>query len=795
MKIKALICISILFFSSQVKAQLPLNFLNQLAEKSPIQKIYLQLDRENYVAGQVAQFKAYLTTDFLPDAMNTTMYAELYDDGLKLINKSVFPVLFGSAVGSIVLPDSLLTGYYTIRSFSAGMLWQNVDYFAQQKKYVSGIEKKEKVTSNDSLSVAFFPEGGSLVNDLAGTVAFKVTDKKGIPVDVIGNLYNDKNEDLVYLSCLQDGMGLFDFKPKKGEKYYVKLKTNLPDKKYYLPEAQDKGVTLSIIAETGGNAFEIKQKTGDPTFEAAYMIGQIQHHVAFKIEFSKQKDILKGVINTKDLPSGIMQITVFNKDDMPLAERLIFVNNYEYTLACDVKVDTLDFLPGGRNKFFISMKDTVQGQISVSITDPDFDLIVKREHNIISSLLLTSDLKGHIWNAAWYLSSSEDSVKNALDLLMMVNGWRRFKWSEINMIQKTPKPSNAFISLTGNVTLQGTKKPFANKQMILMTRSNISKNKRSMLYIATDKDGMFKIDSLIFFDKNKLLFLDTRGKKSDAIDVYLDMDTLFASVPLPVRSWFTLKDKKEILNPQIKIDYDKAQKARGLLLNEVILITKKKSKTTIIEDKYVSGLFGTNARTTIDLVNSDEASGYANIFDYLRSNINGLQVLNDGANYKLYYRSNASGSNLGNSPMTIYLDEMETDASAIENIPASQIALVKVFSTFLGGTGNTQDGAIAIYSKKAEDYKNPSPESNIKIYNGYTISKEFYAPDYRVSKTGLDNDNRTTIDWRPQIFINNINPKIPISFYNNNRTKSFKIIVEGITNKGKLIWLEKIINK
>jgi hypothetical protein len=795
---KKIIFLPFLFsFCLLLKAQQPLDLLNKWGEQSPIQKIYLQLDRDNYMAGQTAQFKAYLSADFLPDTSNSSVYVALYD-GTKLINKSVFPVLFSSSLGSIDFPDSLATGYYTIRSFSKGMLSQKEDYFFQRKIFINGIEKKQISTAkNDTLRVEFFPEGGNLVNDLTSTVAFKITDKNGLPVDdIVGKLYNSKNEELVYFSCLHDGMGLFDFKPLAGEKYYVKLKTNLPDKKYFLPEIQPKGIVLSIIHESNTSLFEIKQKMSDTAFVAAYMIGQMQHHVIFKKEFSKKEDFVTGSINTKNLPSGIMQITVFNKDDIPLSERLIFVNNNEYWLAADVKIDSLDFSEGGRNKFFITLKDTVQGQISVSITDPTFDVTNKRENNIISGLLLSSDINGYISNPAWYLSSNEDSVKNALDLLMMVNGWRRFKWTEIANQKKIAKSSNAFISLKGRATIEGYKKPFANKQMMLMVNSLTAKNKRSNHILETDKDGTFKIDSLILFGKNKLFFTDIIGKKSSSIDVSIDVsidtDTLFAGIPLLVKNGLSFKDEKGNYLPILKLEYDKLQKSNVLLLNEVIVNTKKKTPLEIIETKYATGVFGGFANKSIDLVNSDEAHKYMNIFDYLQTNVNGVRVVNDGPDYKLYYRQPSSSETAN---MTLYLDEIETDAAIIANFPPSQIGFIKVYSTFLGGTGNSQGGAISIYSKKGEDFTTLNQASNIKIYNGYTVMKEFYAPNYKLNKTGLNNDNRITIDWRPQIFINNINPKIPISFYNNNRTKKFKVVVEGMTNSGKLIWLEKMIEK
>ncbi|MBL0147134.1 MAG: hypothetical protein IPP48_16920 [Chitinophagaceae bacterium] len=791
---KKFLLLSCLFWSSLVKAQAPADLLNQWSAKHPIQKIYLQLDRESYLAGQTVLFKAYLSTHYFPDTINSTIYVELLD-GANIIRKTVFPVFFSSATGSIDMPDSLSTGYYTLRSYSTGMISQQDEYFFQRKIFIYGNTKKQTLTYKDTLRLEFFPEGGNLVGDLATSVAFKATDKNGMPVKVGGTLYNSKNEAITSFEAIHDGMGVFDIEPQSEKKYYVKLNSNLPQTKYYLPEVINKGIVLSVIPHPDGSFFEIKQKLGDTTFTAAYMLGQMQHQVVFRKDFSLVKNSFKGLLNTKSLRSGIMQITVFNKNGMPLAERLCFVNNNEYLVPSEIKADTLDFSSGARNRFLVTLRDTVQGQISVAITDPTFDITSQRENNIVSSLLLTSDLKGYINNAAWYLSSSEDSVKNALDLLMMVNGWRRFKWTEIAKQQNTSKPANAFITLNGKATLQGTKKPFADKQLLLMINSLTAKNKRSTHFLQTDNEGVFKIDSLILFGKNRLLFSDIRGRKSQYIDINMNADTLFAGTPLTGGNLISYKFREANFSAALKLDYDATQKAKGLLLKEVTVKAQKKTPLEIVEENYTSGVFGGSSEKSIDLINSDEAESYSNIFDYLQFRVNGLQVVNDGVDYSLYYRQAPTVSSLGNASMTIYLDEVETDASVIASIPAHQIALVKVYSYFIGGSGNSPGGAISIYTKNVADSRNSTAFSNLKIYNGYTITKEFYAPDYKLSKVGLENDNRVTLDWRPQIFINNINPRIPVSFYNNNRTKKFKVVVEGMTTAGKLIWLEKIIGE
>jgi len=149
---------------------------------------------------------------------------------------------------------------------------------------------------------------------------------------------------------------------------------------------------------------------------------------------------------------------------------------------------------------------------------------------------------------------------------------------------------------------------------------------------------------------------------------------------------------------------------------------------------------------------------------------------------------------LGLIPMTLYLDEVETDASFISAVPAHQVALVKIYSSFVGATGNAPGGVMAIYTKKGGDFINKNGFASLSHYQGYSVIREFYAPDYQVKKEESKADSRVTLDWRPDILSNYINPSIPFSFYNNDRSKRFKVVVEGMTTSGKMICLEKIIS-
>jgi hypothetical protein len=76
---------------------------------------------------------------------------------------------------------------------------------------------------------------------------------------------------------------------------------------------------------------------------------------------------------------------------------------------------------------------------------------------------------------------------------------------------------------------------------------------------------------------------------------------------------------------------------------------------------------------------------------------------------------------------------------------------------------------------------------------GYTPVKEFYSPDYAtIINTNTQPDLRTTLYWNPNIITNKTTPEQTIKFYNNDITRRFKIVLEGMNADGKLIHMEKI---
>ncbi len=778
-------------------AQKPEDLLAQWGEKSPIEKIYLHFDREIYIAGEIAWFKAYLSSDYQPDTISTVLYIELVKDSSSVLVKKVLPILFGVTNGQIEIPDSIYSGSYLVRAWTPSQLNQDPEFIFQRQLFIYGKQNPNAYDVPGQMTrLEFFPESGNFISGIQNTIAVKATNERGLPVQFSGVVMNGNDQRVTEFSSVHDGMGMFDLTPTT-EQYYVVSASEPGGKKYLLPKATERGVVLSLIPHPQGHFFEIRQKESDPQYKASYMVGQMQHHIVFRQEFKSSRDEMSGVINTGHLRSGIMQVTLFSREGLPLAERLCFVNNREYEQTAQLILDTLSVSAKSRNRFLVQLKDTVVGNFSISISDPDYDLNPVREENIYSRFLLSSDLRGYIHNPAWYFSKDNDTVKTALDLVMMTNGWRRFSWKNIPINQPAVYFDPGFIRLAGKATLRDSKKAFDNKSLLLYFVG--SDSAKSYQMTRTDQNGRFSVDSLLFFGVTRVMLSDPRGKKGFFIDANFDADSLRRNFLLPGQAG-TPVNRYELVaratQTKIAQDFEIIRNASGEMLAGVTVKARKKNPLFELEERYASGMFSGMSEKILDLTNTKETSTYSNIFDYLQFRVPGLEIgTNADGDYVVYYRQGPSVSSMGEIGMTLFLNETMTDANTIATIQASEVAMIKIYSSFVGATGNGAGGAMAIYTKKGDDLFDFSSGRSFNLrYNGFSVIREFYSPDYQKAPAEkTKEDKRITLQWKPDIMLSGVNPKIPVVFYNNDRTKRYRVVVEGMTVDGKLLMLEKIV--
>jgi hypothetical protein len=109
-----------------------------------------------------------------------------------------------------------------------------------------------------------------------------------------------------------------------------------------------------------------------------------------------------GIIPLSSLPSGIMQMTVFDAYWQPVAERVAFNYNTNSFINAGLFTKEISLQKRGRNIIDILIADSIPANMSLSISDADMNNMAS-ENTIFSNFLLKGDVKGYIHNPAYFL--------------------------------------------------------------------------------------------------------------------------------------------------------------------------------------------------------------------------------------------------------------------------------------------------------------------------------------------------------------------------------------------------------
>lgn len=130
---------------------------------------------------------------------------------------------------------------------------------------------------------------------------------------------------------------------------------------------------------------------------------------------------------------GIVHFLLVDEGRNILSERLVFSLQKSALAQTEVRLDRENYLAREKVDMDIQIKDIngnpMSGNFALAVVDRT-DVKPDTVSNIVSTLLLTSDLKGHIESPLSYLQDNRSS-SYALDLLMMTQGWRKYNIPEV----------------------------------------------------------------------------------------------------------------------------------------------------------------------------------------------------------------------------------------------------------------------------------------------------------------------------------------------------------------------------
>jgi len=787
------------------------SLLNKLNADYPQEKVYLHFDRPYYNPGETIWFKAYLTSANMPSLISKTIYAELVDSKGKVLQRKVMPVIDAGASSAFNLPDTMSGSLLYVRAYTAWML--NFDsslLYIKPIRIINSTRGIKKNVVNQLFSLHFFPEGGDLVLGINSRIAFKANDQDGIPIFAVGTVVDDKGNKITTFSSVHDGMGYFSFLPLPGNKYKAIWK----DKRGViretpLPDSKKEGVVLSINNTDNNILYTLTRPDSvDTNFTSYYIIAQMQQQLVYSARVNmNRKTTITASIPTDSLADGIIQITVFNAAQIPVAERIAFINHGNYYFITDLHAEEKNITKRGHNTLQVDVGGSLLSNLSISVTDEALNKIQPdKEENIFSQLLLTSDIKGYVYNPDYYFSSDDDSVKQQLDLVMMTNGWRRFKWESL-LADKWPQMNylpEHYLLVKGQV-YGLTKNSLTGQELTGILKTTHGESQ--VLTLPIGKDGTFKTDGIYFFDTARLYyqFNNDKDKRLTSTASFSFERSFIKELQLLPFTLYPVSDpdtsaarKNKIATNLLRQEF---QEGAIKSLKEVTVTTRQKTIQEKMDEEYTSGFFSGGDGITLINDNNEFAKSAPDILTYLQGKAAGLQIstIGDGS---ISWRESAT---------SIYLNEMNVDINQIKSIPMSEVAMIKIYRPpFLGDFGtptissnsttgaitssNTSGagGAIAIYTKKGADITSSAKGLDFTLINGYSPVKEFYSPDYEINPASQLDDYRTTLYWNPFLIMDKNTRRIMIPFYNNDNCKKIKVVIEGINETGQLTREEKV---
>ena len=862
--------------------------LYNFSKNVPQEKVYLHFDNTGYYQGDNIWYKCYVVTTghHLLSSLSQTLYVELLNPGGEVVDKRILKIENGQCHGEFTLDQlPFYSGFYEVRAYTKYMLnfgeevvFSRLLPVFNKPKTEGAFEekemmrygrygareypmKRERPLRGKKVNLRFFPEGGHLVQGVTSRVAFEATDEAGNPIAVTGVIQDDTRKETGQITTLHEGKGIFICTPAgesrrkdvaiveyDGKKYPFDLPVGLPQgvvmETDNLSCPDSMGITLRRNRDTPAEMMGIAILNG----------GKLYNYLLVYLG----DDTISFAMDKTCLPAGVSQIVLFNAKGDIICDRLVFTGNDKERLTISAHLGKPVYRPYELVDMELSVTDhetnPVYTTFSLSIRDGENE--VENNHNILTDLLLMSDIKGFVRNPSWYFEEN-DTVETlhatsltklntnyraeALDLLLMVQGWRRYSWEQMAGVETTVRPpaktrkSSAEkkplhvtalqlkylpeqgIETHGRVVslVRQTPKPNVDVGLFLQQKREEEDDtpvSSAIETFVTDEQGRFAFSSDVSGRWNMILTVKEKGKRKDHLIL---LDRVFSPEPRRYRYadlQINLADKKsddesddETIDEPFDDDYESFLTAyhdsiAKLGIDEKIQrlpeVTVKAKKRTREQDIYH------NRSTSVAYY--DVASEMDDIYDsgkYIGDDIHQMLTTTNkdfitrwfGVNEFLLYKGK----------MMIFIVNYEkTRWDEMGYFKYKTIRTAAIKSLYI----NEHTSVIAQYIESPNPMVSPMeiamglscavffetyPEGQVSVdgakgirktwLEGYSAVKEFYNPNY--AELPPQDDYRRTLYWNPSVTTDETG-NAKVQFYNNSHFTNLSISAETVTPQG-----------
>ena len=645
-----------------------------------------------------------------------------------------------------------------------------VSFSHNQQKYAKYLPIPAK--KEDSFDVSFFPEGGYLVADGLSKVGFKALRSDGLSEEISGDIFDAQDRHVGSIQSLHAGMGSFLLMPEAGNSYYA-ICSNKDSLRlrFALPEVQTKASVLQVQRRNNQILISV-QGQGAQKNQERFLVAHIRGSVLYADKMPTGNML---ALQTLGLPPGIIQILLLDKDMNPLSERLVFNRPQDWATA-----ELTPHQPAYGNRALVKMDIQLklpegyenEGSFALSVTD-DHDLLPDSCMTIASYLLLSSELRGHIEDAGYYLQDLPQAGE-ALDALMLTQGWRRYDIPAVikGQLEEPQAYVEGGMELSGSVKELISGRPAQGVSVFVM-----APDKNYIQELKSDKTGRFYHSGFEFPDSTRyIVSAHTQNNRRVALSV----DSLEPA--LAAKSFAAMQKQKDLrFDAYVAKADQKYIDEEGIRSYELIEAVVTAQKPVEGRSIYASQIV--ERPVAQDLIEKNKLDIVA-----ILKQVPGITLSPPNAPEYVSFRPDP-GRNP--EPALLVVDNVVMRGLPIDvlsGIPIKRIELMKPPVSYMFGIDGAQ-GAILITTDTEAAYTPAYTPHMVSLTPlGYKQAAEFYAPVYETSaqRSAGKADRRTTIFWKPNVQITD--GKASVEFYTaDTPNTTYSAVLEGITANGVVV--------
>jgi hypothetical protein len=752
-----------------------LRFNSYVSWCSP-EKVYLHFDRTCYTAGETIWFKGWMQEASRRSVLPPSkfLYAEVLDDKGEAVARVKIKRTPDGFPGCIELPDNLETGDYTLRAYTLWQLNNSEEYLFNDRIRIIGIKVgagKTPPTPAEDVEISFWPEGGRYFAGSRAVIGFKAVDKLGRSVDFQGQLLGDTDRAERHLFTVHDGMGAFSFVPKPGCRYSVR---DAAGKMHPLPAPSEEGATLQLQVKSG--RYYISTLGFGGGVADLLVCDDSELYLLSRISLDGKMNTL--MLERPFFRPGINHFLLVDSHGKILSERLFFIRDTEAPV-CQVEMDRFSSDRRAPVKGVITLMGPdgtpLDGDCSVSVVRGALKNWQQRE-GITSYMGLSSELKGRINDPFYYFDTDipEPERNVALDLLMMIQGWRYYDLEQITDLSggkiRLRYVREQMQEIRGHIArLLSSKVPKKFTFTFMIPRRNVWHS------VDVEQGREFIIDSLDFPENTEMLINIGTSRLGAHYLPKWDGDPaakpyLYKPAPGFAKS----------LPPEVPLE---GPAADDTLQAAVVTASYADNDVLVFGRSFREDLETYKDMTLVEYLSMKKAS-----FEY-----DGEYMYNRHRRRSDSFSSSESESEDGfdfedeeneSGRVKLIVDDSEEqwwgyDMLYLEDLRALSISTQP--DPVFGGDGGAVHISIKPGSLRGTASRNPSLLYFVPL--GYQIPRYFESPRYDQGED-LPYDDRNTLWWSPDLPVTG--GRAPISFFNSDLMDYPYIIrVEGLTSDGR----------